>query len=172
MKYLKLFENFDPENILDAKFDDLVTTESLNYLYACLDHVARSCAKESKHLPSRQPIDEMLRAVKEYGSFYSINVTGRHLPKAGYMNFQTSLRDSYSYLQTLDKYLNFTSDNDNTPSNIIRPTGALKNIFENGLQLIKNILEEFNVYWHGKIGPAPEVGSSGKQSIGNVPHWK
>jgi len=171
MKHLILFENFDPENIINSTFEDLVNQESLNYLYACLDKVAKACAKESKFLPTREPIDEILRVIKEYANFYSINITGRYQSKKGYLDLQTCLKDSYDYLKALDKHLYFTSDVNNTPSNIIKPTGYLKNSFENGFNLIQNILDEFKIHWTGKVGEAPITKGGGQSTNNSNPGW-
>ena len=170
MKYLKLFENFNKINILTASQEEVISKESFDYLCACLNYLARAIVGESKHLKSRAPIDELINAIVRYGEIVKIKVD-----KYGQQSdFQESLESSYNYLMAIDKYLKFTQDEDEyyNPSNLEKPTGELKNIFENGLYLIENIYNEFKLKWTGKLGEAPSEGESGHQIADNLPRQK
>ena len=169
MKYLKLFENFNKTNILTASQEEVISKESFDYLCACLNYVARSCAGETEHLKSRAPIDELINAILRYGEIVKIKVD-----KYGQLSdFQESLESSYSYLMAIDKYVKFTQDEDDyNPSNLEKPTGELKNIFENGLYLIEKIYNEFKLKWAGKLGEAPSDEESGHQINRTTPRWK
>jgi hypothetical protein len=171
MKYLKLYEDFEHENILNEPFEVVISKRSFDYLVACLNKVARACAKESKHLPTREPIDTLVRALTEYGNFYGMNVDIRGNQFTQYLDFQDCLENSVKYLEAIDKFIGYSSPSSNVPSNVIKPTGFLKEKLADGFILMKNILQEFGLLWAGRLGEAPPLDQQG-QIRKDTPHWK
>ena len=174
MKYLKLFESFNPIDILTAPKEEVLSKQSFDYLCACLNYVARACAGESKHLKSREPIDELVGAIVRYGDLINIKVD-RFGKQTTYLDFQDCLEGSYNYLKAIDKFVDFTHDEDvyYEPSDLEKPTGELKNILENGFYLIERIYNEFRLLWSGKLGEAPPADEiKGNFISHNIPRRK
>ena len=170
MKYLKLFEDFNPINILTASQEEVLSKQSFDYLCGCLNYVSMACAGESKHLKSRRPIDQLIEAIVKYGNMlgFQVNKFNRHM----YLGFEDCLEGAYNYMKAIDKYSKFTSDDDNTPSSFEKPTGELKDILEAGLYLVEDIYNEFSLHWAGKLSEGPPVGEQGEQRRDpTIPHW-
>lgn len=171
MKYLKLFEDFDPINILTAPQQVVLSKESFDYLVGCLNYVSMACAGESKHLKSRGPIDQLVQLLVQYGNMlgFQVNKFSRHM----YLGFEDCLEGAYNYLKAIDKFAKFTSEDDNTPSDFEKPTGELKGLLEAGLLLIEDVYNEFSVMWAGKLGEAPPSMTGGEiRRDPTIPHWK
>ena len=173
MKYLKLFENFDPVNILTASEEEVLSKQSFDYLCACLNFVARCCAGETKNLPNRRPIDELINAIVQYGNIlnFSVNKNGN---QAIYLDFQDAVENSYNYLTAIDKYTEFTGRKVYyTPSNFEKPTPELREEFINGFDLIKKIYHEFRLIFAGELGQMSGIGVIGQQRPNSIqPHRK
>lgn len=172
LKYIKLFESFDQFNLSNASQEDIFSKESFDYLCVCLNHIARAVTNESKFLPNKQPITNLLATLSEFGQYlgFKVNETGNNYDG----DFKTRLEHAFEVLNAMNRFLNFTTKNVSKPAakvnlSQIQPNNKVLFGLKEGHQLIENILDEFKLIWAGKVGQSTDLQSGGNVRASNIP---
>ena len=155
LRYIKLFESFDPFKITNAPAEEVFTKESFDYLCGCLNYVARAATGETEYLRTKQPIVDLTTALGQFGQELGFEVDINKKGTSG--SFVPSLEHSYDFLKAINKFVNFTSPSSSLPAlranqKNYQPSQGVSIELKKGYVLIENISNQFRLHRAGKVG--------------------